>query len=122
MTPHGKVHSLYLQFPQPRTFHEDIEANISSGGHVFDTRDFFIMGRPVVKDHPQVTNSWHRFDSPDCWFVQAAAIAEGVSQDIFLTVIPYPLMWVAFGRNDGPLRYYNFSRLCEMLTRSKTRS
>ena len=121
MKPFKAVQKLYIRFPQPRSFDEDRSAN-AKNGHVINLPGVFIMGRPVVKDHPEVTNPWHRFTNPDCWYVQAAALAPGVSQDIFLTVIPYPLMWVCFGRNDGPLRYYKFSRICEMIARFQTRS
>ena len=122
MSPFESIKKLYRRFPQPRSFAQDLASYVQNGHVIINTPEIFIMGRACVRDHPEVTNPWHRFDHPDCWYVQAAALAPGVSQDIFLTVIPYPLMWVCFGRNDGPLRYYKFSRICEMIARFQTRS
>lgn len=121
MSPMDQIAELYRRFPQPRTFAEDQLANIVNG-YVISRKDFFIMGRAVRRGHPEVANPWHRFSDPDCWFIQAAAIAQGISQNIFLTLIPFSLRWVAFAREDGPIRYYESARLCSTLTRFSARS
>ena len=117
MTPYDQVAALYDRFPQPRTFCEDRLANIVNG-YVISRREFFLMGRPVVWGHPEITNPWRRFNDPDCWFVQAAAVAHGISQNIFLTSVPFCLKWVTFARREGPLRLYNFQKLCAKMTPS----
>jgi hypothetical protein len=118
LTPYQIVSQLYERYPQPRSFGEDQLANILNGC-LFSRKDIFIMGRPVVRDADGITDPWVRFDAPDTWFIQAAAVAPGVGLvKTFLTLAPFSLRWVTFARRDGPLRYYEFEKLCARLTRS----
>lgn len=108
-----EINRLYIQFPQPRTFEEDLAAYLEHG-YVIERDGAFLMGRPIEREAPHElqVNPCHRFENPDTWLVW---IAVGVSVNTFLTMVPFPLSWVAWSRRGGPLKFYSFHRLCAKL-------
>lgn len=110
MTPFDQIAALYDQYPQPRTFDEDIAAHISTG-YLVSTPEYFIMARGISKqaDPHLIADPWYAFpaDLQDTWLVFAFA---GYSRN-FLAFVPYPLRWVAWQRRGRPLRFHEFSKI-----------
>jgi len=118
MTPYESIAEKYTNHPQPQTFDWYIRWHCMHG-FVYSTPDFFLMGRPVVRDAPaiRITEPTYLFNPSDCdcWFIHAMAgnIRGAIGME------PYELPWYAWERMlDGELdlRFYEASRIRNLST------
>ena len=123
MKPVDAVAELYRQHAPENSFADDVRAYMAAG-YVISTPEVFIMGRAVSRSgtFEQIIDPTHEFadEEKDTWLISVFA---GQSRN-FLQFLPYPLMWLAWSRRNGPLRFYEFDRVietCARVTHSKTR-
>ena len=66
--------SVYKMEECYRTFQEDLELHLATG-FVHSTPEYFIMGRPVRSDAPEIEimDAALPFQEPDCWHIHLAA-------------------------------------------------
>ena len=106
MTPRERVKILYEQFPQPRSFEEDIRLHRVTG-YVLDHPDIFLMGRPVRREAPMEAIVCPHVSFPrsqaDAWFIWAMA----GKLTLVWTTAPYELPYVGWIRRNRQVRWYN---------------
>lgn len=114
MTPIDRVRQLYRQWPQPRTFEEDVRAHLQVG-HVLHNDDCFGLGRAVNRwaGSEIIDDPWRSFDKADqnAWLIFAYA---GRLKTI-LDFIPYKLQFIGFQRRGKTIRYYDFDKLLQRI-------
>lgn len=105
-----QVEELYNSNPQPRGFTEDLEAHLQTG-IVLSLPDCFVMARPVDLGAPieLIGDPFYGFSTEEsnAWYVWAFV----GKVNSCLQVMPFHLKYVAFARNNGPLRYYDSEKL-----------
>lgn len=119
------IDQLAAFYGDPDEFTRDIHAHVLNG-YCYITPDNLALARPICR-------SWTREDysdpfriaglteKADCWYVWAAI----GDVDFLLSLIPYPLEWIAFARrkHSGHHRRAKFYKLTEFYgRRSTTRS
>ena len=114
LNPAMEAMALYLKYPQPRTFDDDLMAHLVTG-YVISTPDSFIMGRPVDRfaSWDKITNPYSKFskDEANTWLVH---IFVGSRRNM-LDTLPFPLQWVGWSRRNRPIKYYDFNSLLKHL-------
>ena len=119
MTPREQVADLYLQYPQSRTFAEDV-ALYKMTGYVWDTPELFLMARPVKRDAPEdaIRAAFVRFDRSiaNAWFIFAFA---GNFRG-FIDIAPFQLPWAGWSRRMAPIRWYEMKRVLSWIDRVTT--
>lgn len=95
MSPYERMIAKYQEHPQEREFAWYLDW-YSKHGFVFITPAYFVMGRPVDRQDPRLTEPTKLFrkEDADCWYVHAMAGDIAQSFD----VVPWPLPWFAFER------------------------
>ncbi len=113
MTPYEQAMAVYKSEPCARTFEADLALHLEFG-FVFNTPEFFIMGRPVKKDAPHglILDSSYAFvrRECDCWHIHLAA---GNLEQAW-QILPWQLPWLCFERKNE-LRFVpadRIQRLC----------
>ena len=110
---------LYLKYPQPRTFAEDV-ALYEAAGYVWDTPEVFLMARPVWKDAPdEVIKCSHvRFHDScvNAWFLFAFVGDLRAT----ITIAPYQLAWVGWSRRMSPIRWHRMGCILDRIDRLTT--
>jgi hypothetical protein len=102
VSPYDQIAALYGANPQEFTF-DFYVAWHHRHGFVFSTPDYFVMGRPVIRERIvemtdvmfELTPELRR--TADTWFVHAMAGDIGKCWQI----LPWPLGWIAFHRLRG---------------------
>ena len=117
MTPRERVEDLYLRYPQPRTFAQDVALHRASGV-VIEGEDFFLMARGVKHDAPfeALSNPEVSFarEVQDCWLVHAYS----GPLEVLVSVAPYYLPLVCFSRRQGRgWHFYRMDRMCWRVAR-----
>ena len=97
MSPYERAAELYALHPQQESFSHYVVWH-SINAFCYSTPDFFIMGRPAVKQsllNIGPTFAAERF--PDTWYIHVAAgnLSKAWS------ILPYSLPWIAFERWRG---------------------
>lgn len=109
MTPFEQAMLVYQSEPCARTFEQDLRLHFQFG-FVFSTPDFFVMGRPVMKDWIEsVIVDPMKLLQPmqcDCWHVHT--FAGNLSKA--WGILPYPLPFISFERKNE-LRFYRLDAL-----------
>lgn len=107
MSPYEKIEALYKANPQEMPFWWYVDHH-HRHGFVFGRPDFFVMGRPVIKESTRdlITDPCHKFPSSECncWFVHAMAGNIGKA----LEIMPWPLGWIGFERLRGGAKDLTF--------------
>lgn len=118
MSPYERVEALYIASPEARPFAWYVDYH-HRHGFVFSRPDYFIMGRPVIKeaDPSLICELTHRFPSGqcNCWFIFAMAGNMMRAWDI----MPWPMPWFAWEREQGgrrDLRFYPTERIRKLST------
>ena len=105
MTHRERVKTLYLRFPQPRTFEED-ERYYRNVGYVIETREVFVMGKAVKHDAPYeaIINPEVAFARIEqtAWFLHAMA----GSLRAMWAVKPYYLPLIGWSRRGGRIHWH----------------
>ena len=108
MTPYETIAQKYYDNPQEAPFGDYVEWFLRNG-YVFNTPDYFIMGKNCRKMSPDdhICDCEHVYDinDSDCWYVFAMAgnLPEA------LKCMPKDLPWIAFERlidKKRELRFY----------------
>jgi hypothetical protein len=111
VTPYQQARAVYEKEPCVRTFEQDLRLHYKNG-HVFETADYFVMGREVVRDAAAslIVDPSVIFPNClcDCWhiylfsgdMVQAWQVLNGLRS----------LPWFSFERRNE-LRFYKASRI-----------
>ena len=107
MTPYEQIWKKYRE-EMPEVDFSRIVGHHLQFGFAFGTPDFFVMGRPVVKDAPesQIDDPYHLFPpaTADAWYVHAMA---GNIEKAW-SILPWPLGFIGFHRNHGGIRELTF--------------
>lgn len=111
MSPYEIIAQKYFTNPQEAQFADYVEWFLRNG-YVYSTPDYFVMGKNCRRTAPEehICDCTHVFDenNSDCWYIFAMAGNIGKC----LSVMPYPLPWLAFERlidNKRELRFYQTS-------------
>lgn len=99
MRPIEQARAVYKREHCARTFDEDVALH-ARVGYVFDTADFFMMGRPVMSSAPSeaIVNPRVRFSEPlcDCWLLYLFA----GNMRAALAAEPFALPFIAVERRN----------------------
>lgn len=96
-SPYERAYELYMAHPQQESFSWYCGWHLTNG-FLYGTPEFFIMGRPAVKQSLEnigPTLAHERF--PDTWFIHCMA---GDMKKAW-SILPYYLPYVAFERIRG---------------------
>ena len=109
MTPYEQARAVYLKEPCTRTFDEDLSLHLEFG-FVFNTPEFFIMGRPICRSAMcgLILDPSYQFKREECdaWHIYLAAGNLSKAWDI----LPWPLGWLSFERKNV-LRFHPTERI-----------
>lgn len=104
LSPFEQAKAVYDREPSRRTFWDDLTLHLLNG-FVFSTPDYFVMGRPVLKDAaPEFIVDPHckyPKEQADCWMIYLMAGDTGKAWD----VLPWDLEFICFERNNE-LRFH----------------
>ena len=96
MSPRERMAALYAAHPQECAFEYYLDW-YDANGHIFDTPEYFVVGRPVMRFAPTelICNLWpFRREDCDCWYVMMLAGDMGAAWG----ALPFWLPWMAFER------------------------
>lgn len=107
------MEALYLTHPEAQPFQWYVDWH-HRHGFVFSRPDYFIMGRHVARSAPEelICEPTHLFPAADCdcWYIFAMSGDMMKAWDI----MPWPLAWFAWEREQGnrrDLRFYPLDRV-----------
>jgi hypothetical protein len=120
MTPYEQMAKLYSEHPQPWSFERYVDWYMKHA-FLFSTREFFIMGRPILKGQQlgHHFQDWTIPENPDCWYIH------GMAGDVakVWSIMPFHLPWIAFHRLRGgklELQLMPFDRLRRLANESQS--
>jgi len=97
--PYVAARAIYDKEWCARSFDEDLGLHLH-GGLVFNTPDFFLMGRCVPSGAPpdEIVDPAYLFTPSlcDCWHVHVLA---GDAREAW-SILPYPMRWMSYQRNN----------------------
>jgi hypothetical protein len=97
VSPYEQIEAVYNAHPQELPFWRYVDYH-HRRGYVYSNQDYFVMGRPVIKESTQdlIADPTHAFPKElcNCWFVHAMAGNIGKA----LEIMPWPLGWIGFER------------------------
>ena len=109
--PMMQAMEVYCHEPCARTFEQDLLLH-HLHGYVFNTADYFVMGRPVERCAAPalIVNPAHTFPRArcDCWHIYLMAGSHLQAWEVFQRLVWLP--WFSFERKNE-LRFYEASRM-----------